>query len=347
MSLSEEQLSRVECDMDKNHREVLIFAVADFMLPGMGLQRGGVGTQSPHVCTRSQAGVLTGIYDPVKSVYDATVHEFVNTNAGVPLAMSTLDLKNIVKMVRDLGGIGTKARISVRNGKQYIILSGYPGLRSALGSALKGTRYSITHPKIVEMGIGRYGIRGSALSGFRLSCYVGVGIEAVEWFFNDESVWSDLFAGIGVELVKAGVASAIGYAAALAVGSVFTLAAAPAIAGAAVVLAIGWGLNALDNHYGIKNSVKAGLRYAVDHIQALQEQLAEIKVDDLRKYAQQTVSEIADGIAEQLYDEAKSWVLRKLQPGDLNLPGWPRPELPNMPSLPKLPKLPTFNLPGF
>ncbi|MFK3942579.1 hypothetical protein ACI2KC_13005 [Pseudomonas monteilii] len=343
MSLSEEQLSRVECDMDKNHREVLIFAVADLMMPGVGLQAAGIGTQSPQVCSRRQADVLSGVYDPVKSVYDATVHEFVNTNAGVPLAMSTLDLKNIVKMARDLGGIGTKARISVRNGKQYVILSGYPGLRRALN----GTRYSIRNAEIVEMGIGRYGIRGSALSGFRLSCYVSVGIEAVEWFFNDESVWSDLFAGVGVELVKAGIASAIGYAAALAVGSVFTLAAAPAIAGAAVVLAIGWGLNALDNHYGIKNSVKAGLRYAVDHIQALQEQLAEIKVDDLRKYAEQSVAEIANGIAEQLYDEAKSWVLRKLQPGDLNLPGWPRPELPNMPSLPKLPKLPTFNLPGF
>jgi|GEM_PF-774774 hypothetical protein len=343
MSLSEEQLSRVECDMDKNHREVLIFAVADLMAHGSSLHIANGGTQAPLTCTRAKADALESIYQPVKSVYDATVHEYVNTNAGVPLAMAGIDVRNIVQMVRDLGGIGTRARISVHNGRQYIIISGYPGLRRALN----GTRYAIQHADVVEMGIGRYGIRGSAVSGFRLSCYVSVGIEVLEWFFNDESVWSDLFAGIGVELVKAGIASALGYAAALAVGSVLTFAAAPAIAGAAMVLAIGWGLNVLDNHYGIKNSVKAGLRYAVDHIQALQQQLAEIKVDDLRKYAQETVAEIANGIAEQLYDEAKSWVIRKLQPGDLNLPGWPRPELPSMPSLPKLPKLPTFNLPGF
>lgn len=159
---------------------------------------------------------------------------------------------------------------------------------------------------------------------------------------NEESAWSDLFAAIGVELVKAGIASAIGYAAGVAIGSVLTFAALPAIAGAAVVFAIGWGLNAIDNHYGIKNSVKAGLRYAVDNIQSLYEHTIRISTEDLEKYAAEKASRIASGIAEALYDETKNWALKKLQPGDLNLPGWP-----TLPELPRLPSLPNFNPPKF
>jgi len=54
--------------------------------------------------------------------------------------------------------------------------------------------------------------------GFKPCCYVAVGIEVAEWVFSDKHVMSDVFGGIGVELIKAGIASALGYAAAMAVG---------------------------------------------------------------------------------------------------------------------------------
>ncbi|WP_263261199.1 hypothetical protein [Pseudomonas sp. RIT-PI-S] len=100
---------------------------------------------------------------------------------------------NIGRLLRDIGGLGTKVRISVHNGRQYLILTGYPGLRRVL----RGTRYGIRNPQLVEVGIGRYGIRGTSISGFKLSCYVAVGVEVLEWIFNDEAVMTDLFAGIG------------------------------------------------------------------------------------------------------------------------------------------------------
>ncbi|UBM27203.1 hypothetical protein K8374_09710 [Pseudomonas sp. p1(2021b)] len=84
------------------------------------------------------------------------------------------------------------------------------------------------------------------------------------------------------------------------------------------------------------------MRYAVDNIQSLYEHPIRISTEDLEKYAAEKASRIASGIAEALYDEAKNWALKKLQPGDLNLPGWR-----TLPELPRLPSLPNFNPPKF
>jgi len=62
----------------------------------------------------------------------------------------------------------------------------------------------------------------------------------------------------------------------------------------------------------------------------------------MKIYAEEKITNLAGEIADNLYNEAKRWTLRKLQPGDLNLPGWPP-----MPELPSMPSLPTFNLPKF
>ena len=151
---------------------------------------------------------------------------------------------------------------------------------------MKGTRYGIRNAQLVEVGIGKYGIRGSSVKGFKLSCYVAVGIEVLEWVFNDEAVLSDLFAGVGVELIKAGIATAIGYAAAMAAGALFTAAAFPVAVGAVVVFGIGIGLNVLDNQYGIKNSVKSGMRYALHNIEQLHEKATRISIKDLQIYTE-------------------------------------------------------------
>lgn len=341
MSVSESQLSQLDREMDQNHREMVIMTLEDFHAQAQFAQQKHCATQPPLACNRTQGEMLNGTWQSVKSTYNGVPHSFVNTTWGVPTAMTAWDARNITAFIRDMNGIGTKVRYTVRNGKQYVILTGYPGLRKTLNAP----RYGIQNAKLVSMGIGKYGVRGSSIKGFKLSCYVAVAIEVAEWVFGDEHIMSDLFGGVGVELIKAGIASALGYAAALAVGSLFTAAAAPVIAGALVVFAVGLGLNALDNHFGIKNAVKAGLRYAVDHIQAIHKTITEIKPADLRRYAEQTAADVAGKIADELYDEAKSWIIRKLRPDGIDLPTWP--SAPRLPSMPSMPSLPTFNLPKF
>lgn len=336
MSLSDTQINQLDRDIDHNQHEMIVLSMED--ANAMVAERNassGLGTQSPQICSRTQPGMLDGLWGGTQSIYNATVHPLANTTWASATALGAYDAYNINRLLSDIGGLGTKIRISIKNGKQYVILTGYPGLRQRL----KGTRYGIRNTQLVEVGIGKYGVRGSSVTGFKLSCYVAVGIEALEWIFNDEAVLSDLFAGVGVELIKAGIASAIGYAAALAIGAVFTAAALPVVIGAVVVFAVSIGLNELDAKYDIKNSVKSGMRYAVDNIKSLHEQATRISTKDLQLYTENIATHVVQGIFDQAYDEAKSWVLRKIQPGDLPLPNWPK--------TPKLPSLSDFKLPKF
>ncbi|MEN4829119.1 hypothetical protein ABEH27_21725 [Pseudomonas sp. P39-UII1] len=337
MSMSQSQLSQLDREMDQNHLEMVMLPIEHFMVQARSTQT-QVSTQPPQVCSRTTSELLTGIGQGLKSTYNGLPHTFVNTTWGVPATMAAWDLRNAAIFVRDMGGVGTKVRFTVHKGKQFVIITGYPGLRQTLNAP----RYGIQNAKLISMGIGKYGVRGSSIKGFKLSCWVAVGIEVAEWVFGDEHVMTDLFGGVGVELIKAGIASAVGYAFAVVIGSMATFAVAPVIAGAAMVFAVGWGLNVLDTQYGIKNSVKAGLRYAVDNLENLHQQAIRIRTEDMKRYAEEKITNLAGEIADNLYNEAKRWALRKLQPGDLNLPGWP-----SMPELPSMPSLPTFNLPKF
>ena len=336
MSLSDTQLNQLDRDMDSNQREMVVLSMDDanaIMAERNGSS--GSGTQPQQICARTNPGMLDGMWGNTQSIYNSTVHSFVNTTWGVPTALGAYDAYNISRLLSDVGGFGTKIRISVKNGKQYVILTGLPGLRQRL----KGTRYGIRNAQLVDVGIGKYGIRGSSITGFKLSCYVAVGIEVLEWIFNDEAVLTDLFAGVGVELIKAGIATAVGYAVATMVGTALSFAALPVVAGAVIVIGVGIALNILDSKYGIKNSVKSGMRYAVENIRDLREVATEISAKDLQIYSEKIATNIANGLLELAYDETKAWILRKVQPGELPLPSWPK--------APELPNIPNFRLPRF
>lgn len=58
----------------------------------------------------------------------------------------------------------------------------------------------------------------------------------------------------------------------------------------------------------------------MDQIEYLHQQATQISAEDLRKNAQEKVSNLASEVADSLYNEAKRWALKKLNPGDLNLP---------------------------
>ncbi|MEE4375820.1 hypothetical protein V2K52_23575 [Pseudomonas alliivorans] len=335
MSLSDTQINQLGQDVDQNQREMIVLSMehANLLVSERNVSH-SPRTQQLQVCARTQPSMLDGLGGGVQSVYNATVHPLVNTSWAVPSFLGAYDAYNIGRLLSDIGGFGTKARISVKNGKQYLVLTGYPGLRRRLN----GTRYGIRNAKLVEMGIGRYGLSAGAVKGFKLSCYVAVGIEVLEWFFNDEAVLTDLFGGIGVELIKAGIATALGYAAGLAAGAFFSAAALPVVVGAIIVFAVGIGLNELDNRYNIKSSVKSGMRYAADNVAELHETLTKISAKDLRVYTEDLATGILQSLMDKAVDETKSWVLKKIQPGELPFPNWPKaPELPNFSGF-KLPK---------
>lgn len=332
MSLSDSQLNQLDHDMAINEYEMIVLDIADARALAADVNASSQSsTQLLQVRARTDPNMWGGLRNTFKPLYDTTIHQAVNTNWAIPVGLGAWDAYNINRMLSKIGGLGTKARISTKNGKQYVILTGYPGLRKAL----KGTRYGIRNAELIDIGIGKYGVRGSSIKGFKLSCYFAVGIEIAEYIFNDKAVLSDLFAGVGVELIKAGIASAIGYAASLALGAVVTTAALPVIIGAVFVLAIGIGLNVLDNKYNIKNSVKSGMRYALENTSELHEKMTKITYHNLKKNSEDVASSIVHGLIDTATDEAKKWILQKLPPSEFPVPSWPK--VPNLQNL-KLPK---------
>jgi hypothetical protein len=308
MSLTPAQLDQLDRELDHNHREMVVLPMSVVTAPSANASSFSVPARAPQVCTRPYPGLMNVLWREARADYNATVHAFVNTPWGVPVALAGYDLYNINRLLRDIGGFGTKVRISTVKGKQYLILTGHPGLRNRL----KGTRYALRNPQLIEMGIGKYGVRGSSISGFKLSCYVGVGVEVLEWIFNDEAVMTDLFAGIGVELIKAGIASAVGYAGAVAFGAMTGFAAAPVFAGAVIVFLIGGGLNIADNYYGLKDSVKAGMRYATANSEKLICRLSKIDFSEIQAYLKEKILSISKEIAESQYEDPKYRILRRI-----------------------------------
>jgi hypothetical protein len=176
-----------------------------------------------------------------------------------PVAQFVADANNIEKTIRAIGISGLSSYVKTQNGKQYIILKGDPTARNKL---LQGTKFLATNTKVMQLGLAYEGAKGVARGGFVLGIVVSVGIESINWVLDDQKTMGDLFGGIGVELVKGGIATAFGIAAAKAtaggavmIGIVGGTALAPLVVCAVAILFAGVFLNTLDNKFQIKAKV--------------------------------------------------------------------------------------------
>ncbi|KIC82241.1 hypothetical protein [Pseudomonas sp. C5pp] len=338
MGLNSTQLTQLDKQIDENRTEMVIMSREDAIhLVSSNEKRQGPCTPLK-VCSRSQNAILDGLRGATQPLYNDSIHRLVNTSWGSPVLLAVNDAHDLTSLLRNIGGFGTEIRYSTYRGQRYVILTGRPGLRQIL----RGTRYGIRNAQLVEFGIGQYGIRGSSLAGFRLSCYVAVGIEVLEWVFSDEATVADLLGGVFVELVKAGIGSVIGYAVATLVAGVTASAAMPLVAGAAVIFAVGIALNAIDNDLEIKATVKASLNYAIDNVRLMTEKIQPIDRHALERYKNEFINSVADAVIDTAFDEAKSWLLKKVPTHFIpNSPDF------NWPKAPNLPRLPNFNFPKF
>ncbi|MBX3315796.1 MAG: hypothetical protein KF902_02915 [Phycisphaeraceae bacterium] len=153
----------------------------------------------------------------------------------------TLDLRTLERLCKEMG-ISGRATIKTVNGKQYVVLSGYPGLRKTL----TGTRYGINNPKIVQIGIGRASIVKSAIKGGGFTVILTVGADILEAVLKDEDLMtSKLGFTIVTDVGKAGMAAAAGYIASMIIVGTVSVAAAPLAAGIIVGVGVSLGLDSL------------------------------------------------------------------------------------------------------
>lgn len=184
-------------------------------------------------------------------------------NAGkpwtIPASMLANDAYLFTRTLIALRLAGARTYVKATPKGTYIIITGRAGFR---GNLLQGTRFLTTNPRMVQMGLGMRGLQGVARGGFILSLVVGIGVETLDFIFNDEKTMHDLVGGIGVEAVKAGLATMVG----LGVGmgliatGVTTIAIWPLIAMAVMVVLTGATLNKIDEVLEIKKKVIAALK---------------------------------------------------------------------------------------
>lgn len=188
-------------------------------------------------------------------------------NAGkpwvAPASLMVSDAYLITKTLIALGLAGARSYIKTTATGTYIIITGYAGLRRQL---LQGTRFLAANPRMVQMGLGIRGLQNVAKGGFLLSLVVGAGIETLDFIFNDEKTMHDLVGGIGVEAVKAGLATMVGLGLGIKLATATSLAILPLAAVAVAVLVTGIILNQIDDDLKIKQRVINMLRISTSSI---------------------------------------------------------------------------------
>ncbi|WP_330983263.1 MULTISPECIES: hypothetical protein [Enterobacterales] len=162
------------------------------------------------------------------------------------------------KLVYRLKGFGIQAIQYQYGGQAYVKITGYASLRRIL----RGTRYKINHPQILELGIGKAGINGNILEGAKFCVWFSLAYRTIQLIFKSDhdvavfignitmdvaKIIVTIFVTIFVTKVMVAVGGAL-VAGAASVGFAFTL---PIAAGIVLVVAVGFlitlALDYLDN----------------------------------------------------------------------------------------------------
>ena len=159
-------------------------------------------------------------------------------------------LEGLLPALKKLGPLG-RATIRQIKGKDYVIISGYPGLRKIL----TGTKYLPENPKVADLVIGSARLGESAVKGTALSIVLVAADDVLEAVLDDKPLLSkELAFTVLADTSKQIIASLVGYIAAVSVAAM----------GAPVVVTIGAGIvigivvsKALDSVVPTEKIVKA------------------------------------------------------------------------------------------
>ncbi|MFW7526100.1 hypothetical protein ACODM8_18435 [Vibrio ostreicida] len=136
-------------------------------------------------------------------------------------------------------------------GTEMIKFSGHSGLRRILTASA----YKLDNPKVVQLGIGKYGLANSIKSGTVLTIYIAAGYRILDYALNDEVFLADLIGSLATDIVKIGIASAFSALAGAGVMALTSYVAAHLAVVVFVGLATAWLLNEMDNYLGITPAV--------------------------------------------------------------------------------------------
>ncbi len=169
--------------------------------------------------------------------------------------------KLFFKIAKDFGSWkGAKVYFSKsKAGHDLVTFKGWPAGRKII----TGTRYRLDNPKIVEMQIGRPGLRAAARESARFGVWLVVAVDVADYLLRDNSSLGQLLGSLTVDLPSVVLASAIGAAAGSFVSgttiaglaAIGTLACGPFLVALGVGLAAGVGLYLLDRQFELTDKL--------------------------------------------------------------------------------------------
>ncbi|WP_145588873.1 PAAR domain-containing protein [Yersinia rochesterensis] len=185
------------------------------------------------------------------------------------------NIKDVVttsKLIVDLGGFGIQATTYFNHkGTELIKLTGYPGIRKVLNAPV----FAAKNSKVVDLGIGKYGLNNSIVQGARLTFYVAAAFRTLDYILNDEISLAKFIGSLATDIVKIGIFSGAAWLG----GTIATVFFASALAPVVVAVTVGFfaaiGLNALDEKFGITDKL-------IELIEKSQQDIAQ-KANDLKQ----------------------------------------------------------------
>ncbi|CRG49097.1 membrane protein [Yersinia wautersii] len=207
-------------------------------------------TQSPSNGEALARGFEIGnkVTNPVARVFSVT--DPISAYAG-----NIYDSRGVYDVIREFKRFSITATEYVgENGRKYIHISGYAGLRRII----TGTRYGASHPQMLSMGIGQQGLSSNIVKGLKFCILFSIGYRTIEGIFKDEYTLAEFIGNITMDMAKTAIVAAVSFS----IGSVLTASAilgGSIIAVACVVLIIGFfaasALSILDEKYGISEKL--------------------------------------------------------------------------------------------
>lgn len=165
----------------------------------------------------------------------------VNYGLGIKDAITT------TMLIADLKLYDIKSTVYVnKNGNELIKLTGYAGMRKILNAPV----YVLKNPKVVSLGIGKFGVKSTIVEGTVITFYFALAYRTIDFIMNDDTSLAEFIGSLATDVVKIGIASAVSWGA----GALLTM--TPFVIGPLVaVVLVGLGasiaLNVLDDHFKV------------------------------------------------------------------------------------------------
>ncbi len=214
----------------------------------------------------------------------------------VNYAINIKDVVTTSMLVGQLGSFGIKATVYVNHkGTELIKISGYPGVRKILNAPV----FAAKNPKVVDIGIGKYGLSKSIIEGARLTFYVAAAYRTIDYIMNDETSLAEFIGSLATDAVKIGIASAVVWGVGLVLVTpwiVANLAVVVVVGGVAAIT-----LNVLDEKFGATDKVVA-------YIESAQQEFA-----NKAREAEQGLLDLGAMFAEKMLIKGKDVIVEEVR----------------------------------